>query len=914
MDDQWLNNLSQNTALVVPTRSLANELNERVALLRTGQGETVWEAPNILVWSDYVQMLWHLNRDLFTANNLVTSSQASVLWTQIIEASRRSESDLALLNVQQTVKAVQRSWKLMHEWCIDATTIANDHVADSEQFVEWLTTYKNLLDKRGLLDQSLLLKQLKNSTNLGEHDIDYPFKELIMVSYDLLNAAQNDHLETAKKFGVRVRHQHPQHNCESQDFVCYSNAVGEIRAALEHARACLERDPNHRLSLVVPDLQHRRNQVQELARDVFYPSMSPLDVTNNNPVYRFSLGQALTELAPIEVAMRLIALLKNKVSMLELSFVLRSRYLGLHSEHAIELREFEQWLARQRMHSLLFDQLPALYLQCLEQADPDDGADHGSGFLLQLQGLVEFRKACQQSLSDAKQASRYAALSFAQWAKIITDWLAAWGWRTQVDAAQMTSLEHQLLNRWNGVLEEFASLASVQGRAGLNRALELLRQISQNTVFLPKGVAAPLVITGLLEAIGREVDTCIVTGLHQDFPAPSRQDAFISKRFLMQAGHPEVSAETSFVHAQKVMNNLLACARHRVISYSSISEANQEITMQASPLFRNQEFIAAAENVTVQSNDAGVLESYSDTQGPAWLEPGRARGGSRIFENQSNCAFKAFATHQLGFYREDEVEFGLDGMDRGNIVHHLLDRLWQQLQTQEQLLRLDHNGKTELVENVIETTLNDGKLSLNSEKSTLLKHEKKRLERLLLDWLEVEASRPTPFSVVEREERREGQIAGIRFSYVIDRVDLTNDGRSVIVDYKTGTVNRNDWLGERLKSPQMPLYALALDKEKRTPTSGVAYAQLKQGESKFIELSETDVFRKETKNTKKNAEQWSQNRESWPAIFEQLAEDFLVGHALVNPIDKTTCQYCELHSLCRVSQLRAKTSEGAAND
>ena len=131
MDDHWLNHLTEHTALIVPTRSLANELNERFAVLQSSQGHTVWAAPNILVWSDYVHLLWQLNRDLFSANGLITGSQAALLWTQIIETTRRSENELALLNVQQTVKAVQRSWKLMHEWCIDASTIAHDHVADS---------------------------------------------------------------------------------------------------------------------------------------------------------------------------------------------------------------------------------------------------------------------------------------------------------------------------------------------------------------------------------------------------------------------------------------------------------------------------------------------------------------------------------------------------------------------------------------------------------------------------------------------------------------------------------------------------------------------------------------------------------------------------------------------------------------
>ncbi len=915
MDDQWLGNLEQTyslqtTALIVPTRSLANELNERIALARTRQGQTVWAAPNILVWSDYVRLVWQHNRDLLKANTLISSSQASLLWTRIIEATRRQEDELALLNVQQTVRAVQRSWKLMHEWRVDAEQLALDHVADTEQFIAWARAYTALLDKRYLVDESLLLSALSDSA------LDYPFQQLVFVSYDLVNAAQQKHIEAARTNGIDVEHHQPHVPSRSEHYYCYPDAAAEIKAALIHARRTLEQNPDHRLSLIIPDLQHRQNQVQELARDVFYASESPLDVLNNNSVYRLSLGKPLTELAPIEAALSVIGLLKNKTTMLDLGFVLRSRYLNLCAQYAPETRIFETWLARQRIHSVMLDQLPSLYQQCLEHGSQrDQGADQtpeSSPLFGHLQSLVERRQAVQQSLRDAKSTSDYSALSFVEWARVLSDWLTAWGWRTQVDDAQMNSLEYQLLNRWNGVLEEFASLASVQTRVGLTRALELLRQLTQNTVFLPKGVAAPLVISGLFEASGREVDTCILTGMHQDYPSPPRHDAFIANRFLVKVGHPNANAESSFEHTKSVLDNLLACSAHRIISYASTNETNREISMQVSPLFRSHVFVAAEPSSNAIANKR-ALEPYVDIQGPAWLEPGRAKGGSRIFENQSNCAFKAFVTHQLGFYRDDEAEFGLDGLDRGNIVHHLLDRLWQVLQTQENLLSLDIDARRELLRDLVERTINDGSLRLSNEKLSLLGHERARLENLLFDWLDVESQRPTSFSVVEREEQREGEFGGISYRYIIDRVDLTADGRSVIIDYKTGAVNRNDWLGERLKSPQMPLYALALDKQKHTPTSGVAYASLKPGEAKFIELSETGIFRKESTASKKVADKWVQSRAGWPVIFTRLAEDFLAGYAAVNPIDKTTCQYCELHAVCRVSQLRDYSKTGHAN-
>jgi hypothetical protein len=139
MEDEWLSKLDQNSAVIVPTRSLVNELNERVARYFVASGQSVWVAPTILVWSDYLRQLWQLNRDMLSqrlnVHSLINAQQSAVLWTQVIETSRRKEDELNLLNVQQTTRAVQRSWKLMHEWNVSSSQLKQDHVADTEQFL-----------------------------------------------------------------------------------------------------------------------------------------------------------------------------------------------------------------------------------------------------------------------------------------------------------------------------------------------------------------------------------------------------------------------------------------------------------------------------------------------------------------------------------------------------------------------------------------------------------------------------------------------------------------------------------------------------------------------------------------------------------------------------------------------------------
>ena len=117
--DQWIQNLDQDTVVIVPTRSLANNLNEQVAEEKLSEGVVVWEAPNVLLWRDFLHDLWQHNRSCLgdiEALSLITQQQSLLLFTQVIAASRREEQSLTLLNVQQTAKTVQRSWRLMHDW------------------------------------------------------------------------------------------------------------------------------------------------------------------------------------------------------------------------------------------------------------------------------------------------------------------------------------------------------------------------------------------------------------------------------------------------------------------------------------------------------------------------------------------------------------------------------------------------------------------------------------------------------------------------------------------------------------------------------------------------------------------------------------------------------------------------------
>ena len=893
------------TVVVVPTRTLATYLHEQVARWHIAHGQSVWQSPEILNFADYCQRLWQANREVLQAHsgahNLINEQQAKLLWRQTINASKYQETELLLLNVQQTARAAQSSWRLLNDWQIASQQISADHVADTEHFLQWLQAYQQRLTQRQCLDQASLVALLTKLLADKTESLRIPFDEQIWHSFDLLTGAQKSLIEQVQQHGIATHFtQAPARSTQAIEYYRYHNSADEITQSLTKARALIEADPSHQINIVIPDLAQCQEAVRAAVHTVFYPSESPLQVQEQLGVVRLSLGRPLNEWPAVTTALHIIRILNSRLTVNDLAILLRNQYCSLARQHERECTYFLQWLSQQRIRTTSIDKLPALYQQCRANADLPQGLHR------RLLAIQQCRADIQERLNTTQRAA-VASIKMTQWPELLQQWLQAWGWHEDATKGSLSSVQYQLLQRWQQLLDDFAKLTTVQHSAGLAYAIEILTQLARDTIFLPRSAYSPIVISGVYEAIGRGADTCFLLGQNQTYPATATADAFIATRHFADSDYPNVNAQRSFAQAQKVHASLLRGYDNVIISYAQFDQQASDVPHSASPLYqavsKNAQFI---DQPSITATPSQIdYHYYQDTQGPAWQDPSQARGGSAIFTNQSNCAFKAFATHQLRFTRQDEAQFGLDAGDRGNVVHRLLEIAWSKLECYAALNELNEAALQQFCQQTAQQAVTDYQHKLNDDKRVLLQAETPRLEQLLLDWLNYERKRPQGFAVVEREIRdNDNNIGGINFTTIIDRVDVTDDGRSIIIDYKTGMVNRNDWVGERLRSPQLPLYALTLDSKKNQAVSGIAFASVKQGECKFVELSETEIVATDIARTRGYQESWLNNRAAWPQLFADLAQDFIAGQAQVNPIDDKTCQYCELGALCRVAQLR----------
>jgi RecB family exonuclease len=189
-----------------------------------------------------------------------------------------------------------------------------------------------------------------------------------------------------------------------------------------------------------------------------------------------------------------------------------------------------------------------------------------------------------------------------------------------------------------------------------------------------------------------------------------------------------------------------------------------------------------------------------------------------------------------------------------------------------------------------------------------LEIEHVRLTNLVTEWLRYERTRAN-FTVVGTEVDRVPQIESLNLRLRMDRVDRLDDGKLLVIDYKTGMVDKKSWDLPRPDDVQLPLYAgFALNED--AECGGLVFARIRPGDIEFdgrVENAKStllpDLGARSSLAKNKLTEQ---DLAAWRAYIEQLARDFVSGDAKVDPRDREhTCKNCGLQTLCRIAEFEA---------
>ena len=262
----------------------------------------------------------------------------------------------------------------------------------------------------------------------------------------------------------------------------------------------------------------------------------------------------------------------------------------------------------------------------------------------------------------------------------------------------LSSVEHQTLEKFHGVLAEFGALDAVTGRMNLQQALACLRDLLSDTPFEPETASAAVTVIDSATSAGMHFDALWVTGLDADrIPAPVNPDALIPLELQRTAGIPEATARGVLQQATTQLQRWTSSAPKVMLSWPQRDGDVRSRTQSAARSASWQQSIerrkpaAAASLRRVLFEQRPTLHTIRDDRAPP-LSRSDARGGARTVELQSRCPFRAQAEIRLRAEPMPRVSLGVEPVDRGALLHRVLAEVWATFRTQEQLLAIEDSA------------------------------------------------------------------------------------------------------------------------------------------------------------------------------------------------------------------------------
>ncbi|MBF0427077.1 MAG: PD-(D/E)XK nuclease family protein, partial [Magnetococcales bacterium] len=753
---------------------------------------------------------------------------------------------------------------------------------DVQAFRSWQTQVEERCNQEGWLTSAQVpawLTRHPGSLTTGPH--------LLLAGFDRPSPAQQRLWDCLSQQGIIVTHWQPLEHPAEVHRVVFPDSASEIMAAALWTRQRLEEDPQNRIGVIVPELQRIREPVTRIFAEILHADTLGTNHDATHPLFNVSLGAPLAGYPLIQEMLLLLEGMRGRWSLSDIGALLRSPCLAGGESERFARALLDRHL-REEGH-------PHLTLEQWQQRAEKTIGDASCPLLHRL-----LTRAMALLPQPEPQTPR-------TWIDRFSSWLAAWGWPGE---RPLTSREFQIWEAGRTLLTTFATLEQVMARMPLAEALQRLRHLAHQQLYQPETPdAAPVQILGILEAAGEPFTALWLLGLAGDlWPAPPAPNPFLPLAWQRQRNVPRATAAGELEFAGRLTGRLLSSAPQVVVSHARMAE---DLPQRPSPLFAhlpelppdtlNSGSSRCYQRYWQKIQATALWETCDDQQGPP-LEPGmQAAGGARILKSQAECPFQAFALHRLGATPLPEAEPMLDARTRGILVHHLLEQFWRETPSLQDLRDLDSATLTTRIRKaVIQAVRRESERKPEWFPPALRHLEENRLTRLLTAWLELERTRNKSFQVVFREASLPLDVGGLILHLRPDRVDQLEDGRHVVLDYKTGDPQSSHWFGPRPREPQLPLYCLLQGES----VAALAFARLRPDKPGFVGLGvEKDLLpiqhTLEMTLRKHNIAAWPELLDRWRDDLTGLAKEFLTGVASVSPLPGA-CDTCQLSPLCRI--------------
>ncbi len=860
-----LAHLGRGGTVLTSGRREARHLRRLYDAAQLAGGGDVWATADVLPLAAWMAARW-AELAACDASLPVLLDDAQAVWPWLARVEEKAAG--SLIAAHDLAGAARNAWVALRHHA-GSVHLLRQHAAtrDQRMFQDWAGQVEADLAAQGWLDPGLLeVTLVAHAHRLGRG------RDLLLAGFHRRTPALATLLESLSRGGWAVEFA-PLQARTGGHLHAAADPEDELQVLANWLRLRLAEDPACSLAAIVPDLPSRRNALERVLESALQPELELPGAQQGDRVFDLAGGPPLAGLGVADAALNCLDACGTSLDARVAGRLLANRYIGTSdrdSDHTLlDLRLRNTGVTRWTTAALASF---ARQASC-------------AGFALALEAGTARREA-----ADLRNTE--------QWAQAFGEVLAAWRWPGD---GTLASDEYQAAQALRDRLSQFAALARTAPLMSFEAARAEFGRLVQGPHQPERGDPAVFVFDRL-EPPGVGFDGLWVTGLGAPaWPRAASPDPFIPVWVQERLGMPGATGAACLAEAVATTAAWLGSAAEVVFSWPLRQDDAQVDRSRVLP--QDLQPLAIAGRPPSQAAAAfraGGCEALLDDPAPP-LEPAAARGGARIFELQSQCAFRAFAELRLGARPLELPRAGVDARQRGSVLHRALERLWGALGSRAGLDQ-DDVALQALLDGCIERALAD----------RLPAGTGRRLWELERDWqraavmreLELERERDD-FSVIAREHPVHGQLAGLPMKIVPDRADRLPDGSVVLIDYKTGQPSTSHWRGARPEQPQLPLYAVLLGEE----VSGIAFAAVAAQQARFIGLGRcaellpglkpAETF--DADGSKQAGQTWEEVRSAWAMALTALAAAHLRGDAAVNPKSPASCRHCHLATLCRVA-------------
>ena len=822
--------MDNGATLITPNNRLSNQLLQEFF---KQSPVSVKEKPRCLPYPAFLSDQYKKARHLYAHHKhpiLLSAHQERYLWRQVLPICNKGLLD-----------EIQEAYLRCQHWQLDINAPAFEQTPQTHQFQEWHQQFQERLSAIGAITEAMLATHLLNYPDLLNTS------PIIWVCFDDYTPQQQALQEAIDAAGTQqsiydlADTPTPSHQYKATD--CVDESL-QIIQWLQLKR----QNKDLRIAVVVPELQGVSHHLQRL-----FQRHIPLEC------FDISLGQSLMDYPLVAHALCWLKLNKKTDVHQQVQLLLNSPYLkGSQSE-------------------------------CLARAEALQEIKALQESVISFTTLVEaIRPSVPQLANLLEQLDDYPIdASVSTWIALFKARLLSLGFPGDYP---LTSLAYQCFQRLMMLFDELNQLSLITQVMKKNQILDALSELATATIFQPQKSTAPIQILGLLEASGCTFDCVWVSGLtDQCLPQKTRFSAFIPISVQREQSMPHATPERELQFAVQLLQRLKNGSLESVFSYPMQTGDTPNLP---SPLITHFPTLPLPP-LSKASSHTHLISHEESYRLPMPLKDA-ITGGTALLANQAKCPFRAFAAHRLFAKATPPLSEGPSLSERGQILHQIMDNLWRNLGSQQNLLALSGDELQQRIKVAITSALaplcNESRPSFPP---LIQEVELSRLQKLVnasLDWEKQRA----PFVVEAIEQTFTYPLAGINFRVRVDRLDTLSTGKKWIIDYKSSLPINKPWNDERPEEPQLLLYAL-LDSN----IFALLFIQLKAGRITCSGLSEEFVALQGISALKKE-ERWDTFTALWREQLTELAQEFRSGLCTPTPYRRSTCQRCDFQNLCRV--------------